>query len=248
MTSTDLTQQYGAPPAAGTSGTIGVPEGYKPPLTEPAGPPPPGRTDYLQTSLGTAASKHVYVDGDEFGPMHEPHAQIIALQDALVKAGLLDPTTYHKGVWDTNSAAAYKIVLANANGYGASAPDMLNAMVANPPARLKAQKAPYELTNPIGIAATVSGGGPHQSNTARELLGKDLPASEVQAFTKWYQDQETLARTAYQSAGSGSPYTSAPPLDAAAAEYIRQHNGPDAIAYGTASRMFDFFDLLKGPV
>jgi len=152
-------------------------------------------------------------------------------------------------VWDANSAQAYKIVLANANTYGAAAPDMLDALVANPPAKTKGQKAPLQLTNPLDIAATVSGGPVGSENIAQKFTGMDLPASETQAFTKWYQDQEASARDAYNKLDltTQTAYTGAPGLDAAAQAYIKQHNLGQVVAYGTAARMMQFFDMLKTP-
>lgn len=251
------------PPGSSTAQPINVPPGYQPPTFEPGGslltgidpaeyasmftgPPAPNHSQI--TSLGGNVSKHTYVEGDQWGPVHEPTAQVLALQQQLIAAGFLDPSTYHKGVWDINSADAYKMVLGIANTYGASAPDMLSSLVANPVAKPKGYKAPLSMTNPADIAAAVSGGGPGQTNAARSLLGQDLPASETQSFVKWYQDQETQARDAYNrlDLNTGTSYTGAPGLDAAAQAYIKQNNLGQAVAYGTASRMLTFFSMLNG--
>ena len=105
------------------------------------------------------------------------------------------------------------------------------------------------MANPADIQTAVTGGGPGQSNTARDLIVQDLPASEANDFTKWYQDQETKARAQYLAAdmaGPGNSYTGQPNINAAAQTYIKEHNLAQTVAYGTAARMLSFFQLLHG--
>ncbi len=196
-----------------------------------------------------------YYTGEEWAPQSLPPADVQNLQTALVQAGVLTATSMRPGVWDSSSATAYKVVLSYANATGESAITALQTMMANPRLQsgaagsTKIPRAPFQLANPADIQAAVAGGGPGQSNTARDLIGQDLPAAEVKDFTNWYQQQEKTARAQYMAAdmaGPGNSYTGAPNVGAAAQQYIKQHNLSQTVAYGTASRMMQFFDLLQG--
>jgi hypothetical protein len=155
----------------------------------------------------------------------------------LIKAGLLGA---HRdtGIWDADSANAYAVVLAQANVYGARDSDMLAFFIKNPVVDPTRQRAPMQMTNPLDIKASYS-------SQAESLTGGVLPEGGGNDFLKWYQDQEAQARVAYNDAGTdGGSYVGAPSTDAAAQEYIKEHNRPDMVAYGTASRMMDFYRLL----
>jgi hypothetical protein len=103
-------------------------------------------------------------------------------------------------------------------------------------------------TNPETIAQNVSQGAPGKENTAQSLIGENLSPAETQDFVAQYQNQEKLARQSLldaQITGNQSPYQ-APDMQTAAADYIKTHELGKQVAYGTASRMLDFFQLLKG--
>lgn len=268
MTATDPNAPINIPPlpvGTGTpSGPIGVGTDFVPPTQPGTGAPTPWGPHTPtgpRTMYGTTPSnlddpslhlvKGVYQDGAQWTPQNAPPADVYSLQQQLVQAGILSQTNMRPGVWDVDSANAYKTVLAFANATGMNATDALKVLISNPQVQAQTQRAPFQLTAPADITAQVSGGGPHQSNTARELLGKDLPASETNDFQKWYQDQEKSARAQYMAAdlaGPGNSYTGAPNLQAGAEQYIKQHNLADTVAYGTASRMLTFFQMLKGVV
>jgi hypothetical protein len=262
-----VTQTFTIPPpppgGGGSSTAIGVPAGYTPPTTTIL---PPGDLSQLQqlrqhdnpndtlgsgpfTLEGTAPSTTTYNEGDQFKPQNLPPSDVYSLQQQLVKAGVLSQTNVRPGIWDTSSADAYKTVLGYANATGMKVSDALKQLVNNPQLQASASRLPFQLTAPADIQAAVQGGGPGQSNTARDLIGHDLSTGETADFLKWYQDQEKTARAQYNSAdlaGPGNSYTGAPNLNAAAQAYIKQHNLGESVAYGTASRMLSFFQLLKG--
>lgn len=243
-------------PTGNTSAEIGAgdlfPQGYVAPLHNStpgdagfAWGPAFGAMDTAPvTGLGTRPNANPYVEGDQFKMMNRPAAEIKEMQHALVSAGLLDGTHVHWGVWDIDSANAWRTVLAQANAYGASGNDMLKALVTNAPASIKGQKAPLQLANPADIENQVSSLG--EGNTATAMLGHNLPAGETAAFVKWYQGQEAAARNAYNNLDltTQTAYTDKPSLDAAAQAYIKAHNLDQVIAYGTASRALEFQNML----
>lgn len=245
-------------PQSGTTGTaIGIPQGYvapthfAPPPAEANWPASSTRDGGLVTPYGTSPHGKTYTEGDQWKPQNFPPHDVYSLQQQLATAGVLSPTNLRPGVWDTSSADAYKTVLGFANATGMSVTDALKVMVNNPQLQAKSQRAPFQMTAPADITAQVSGGGAGKTNVARELVGHDLPASETGDFLKWYQDQEANARKQYMVAdlaGPGNSYTGAPNLQAAAQQYIKDHNLGESVAYGTASRMLSFFQLLKGVV
>lgn len=247
-------------PNLGTVGEIGqtgantgidlFPAGYQPPLHAPQ----PGAGEGFGVlapgvqvnALGQPANPSPYVNGNEWGPVNLPAAEIRQLQQALVQAGLLDPATMHPGVWDAYSANAYKTVLAQANAYGATANEMLDALTANPAAKSKGMRLPKPLTNPLDIEAAVNSNEVGSTNTAQRMTGANLPTGETQDFIKWYQHQEALARNAYNNLDltTQAGYVEAPTLDAAAQAYIKAHNLDQVIAYGTAARQLEFQNML----
>lgn len=204
------------------------------------------------TQYGTAVHPNPYQAGDEQAPGGGDSASILQMQQRLIQAGLLKATDVRPGgLWDAKSANAYKIVLAYANVHAMSATDALAYFQNNPAAQAGYNEpAPTPLTNPLTAESQVRGGGAHQTNTARDLLGKDLSPAEAQDFAAKYQAQEIAARKSFDAANlAGKPTSQAPPnLGAAADDYIKQNHLADSVAYGTASRMYDFFNMLKGPV
>lgn len=237
---------------ATTSTAIGIPAGFEPPVRQVPGAPTPSGQHLIPgpvTPYGTTPHGSTYNEGDQWKPQNLPPADVWALQQQLIEAGVLTRSNVRPGVWDATSANAYKTVLGFANATGMTSSDALRTLVSNPQLQASRDRAPVQMTNPVDIAAAVSGGGPGQSNTARELLGQDLPSGEKDSFVKWYQDQENNARQQYMKAdlGNQATYTGAPNLANAAQEYIKEHNLSQSVAYGTASRMLQFFDLLRTP-
>lgn len=242
------------PTGGNTTTAIGIPQGFEPPTQPGTGAPTPYGTHLPtgpRTPYGTTPHGTTYNEGDQWKPQNLPPSDVYALQQQLVQAGILSQTNMRPGVWDTSSSDAYKTVLGFANATGMGASDALRVLVSNPQVQARSQRAPFQLTAPADITAQVSGGGPGQTNTAQSLLGHDLPASETNDFMKWYQDQEKNARAQYMAAdlaGPGNSYTGAPNLQNAAQQYIKQHNLGEQVAYGTASRMLEFYRMLGGVV
>lgn len=207
----------------------------------------PAERGVTYTQYGTKPTTTMYQAQDILSPGSAPTPDVIDLQNRLIQAGLLDPNKVRAGVWDAASQNAYKVVLAFANQHAMNKVDALNVFLANPINQSANQLAPTRTANTMDIASAVSGPG---SNVATQMLGQNLSAGETKDFTDWYQQQEAQARDSYMQADLTGKGTSpdAPSVTAAAQEYIKQHNLSQSVAYGTASRMFHFYDLLKGVV
>lgn len=235
--------------AAGTTSTGIIGMG---PNQKPVGERPQHTTTggVMVSQFGTSLQASPYKTGDELNPGTGSQDQVLRTQNQLIQAGLLSPTGVRPGFWDAKSAAAYKIVLAYANQHAMTATDAMAQFLDNPANQTQGRQAPFQFTNPMQVAQAVSGGGPGQTNVAQSLTGKNLSPSETKDFTDWYAQQEAKARDDYQQADltAGGTATSAPDVTAAAQQYIKEHNLSDTVAYGTASRMLQFFDLLKGVV
>lgn len=249
----DLLGGITPPPSSGVGAEqpIGVPPTYDPSSHQQLGRPgttdiPYARIGNTPAALNTIKGKQaLYSDSDVYEMAGQPYAKVKAVQDQMVAAGLLDPHSFTPGVWDVDSAKAFTSVLAVANGYGAVWKDTLDALVSQAPDPAATRQGQISATtNPIDIRAAVS--TPNGANVAQQLIGENLPAGETHNFSAWYQDQEAQARDRYNKVDltKGGTYTAAPGIDAAAQEYIKQHNLGQVIAYGTASRMLEFQQML----
>lgn len=112
---------------------IGVPADYTAPRVRtgrysPQGAETAARMDRLPGTIGQQGPR--YFDGDEFTPASLDPASIGEMQRNLARAGLL--TNFRYGVWDGNSAEAYRKLLENANAAGQTAEMMLARMVESP--------------------------------------------------------------------------------------------------------------------
>lgn len=242
----------GPPSSTSDSTYIGVPKDYKPIGLTPA----PDRYVFgmpesalgQHTAYGTSFNPNPYQNGDENLPLATPEV-IPKLQMQLVAAGVLSPRSFNPGVWDASSAAAYRSVMAMANASGADVRDMLAILQNNPQAASASgasSPGPFQLTAPEDVRSDFR-------SQAQQMLGMNLPDNEMKQFENMYQAQEKdaygrLAQAQLTQAAGGNELiagTQAPSTTAAAEEYINTHHLADKIAYGAASRMQDFFGMLK---
>jgi hypothetical protein len=153
----------------------------------------------------------------------------------LIAVGLLNPKTVRLGMWDVTSANAYAKVLGFANSQGLNAQQALQVYQSNP--NLKQQQGPAYVeptfTNPVDVQSNFQ-------NVSQALTGTEMSAD--QGFAQAYHQQE--AATGHTS---GDSYTQAPNVQNAAQQYLIEHNPDDVRAYGVASRMNEFFNMLRTP-
>lgn len=175
-----------------------------------------------------------YMPGDQWKvPLSDPQS-IPQIQQMLVQAGLLSAKQVRIGVWDNASASAYSTVLGFANAYGINATQALNTLINNPKVGKGASTAAQPIisyTNPADVATGFQ-------NVSQNLTGQE---QDPAAFAAQFHSQESAAQ--HQR---GQNYTQAPSITGAATQYIQQHDPSQELAYGTASRMQQFFAMLPG--
>lgn len=179
------------------------------------------------TQFGTTANDSAYTATDAW---NVPFEQGPSIKAGLIQAGLLNPKDFGTGAWDFNSAAAYQKVLEFANTYGLTAQDALSYFEANPQGDTTGAAGPtIAFTNPQDIATSYQ-------NTSQQLTGQEQDPSQFQGY---YHGLE-----AAQAHDTGQNYTQAPSLTGAATQYVQNNMPGQEIAYGVASRMNDFFQMV----
>jgi hypothetical protein len=183
--------------------------------------------------FGTTPNSTQYMPGAQLAPASLPPSDVVDLKQQLYNAGLLTAKTMNNpAVWDADAAAAYSKVLGFANIYGLNATDAINYFTNNPTAS-SATSSVVSQANPIDINA-------NYSKAAQDLTGVGGPAP--QQFIDQYHAQESAAQHS-----RGATYTAPPDLGNAAADYINKQDPVDVTAYGVASKMQTFFDMLGLP-
>jgi len=235
------------PPTAGGGTTkstspLGVPSGYQPP-TYP-GPniiPVPGQTPFdagptTTTVYGSGVNPTLYTETDKWGPAANP-TQVPTIQAELIAAGLLNAKDVRVGVWDAASADAYGKVLSFANTQGMTAVDALTLLTENPPiGKTSGGSGSSGGTQPI-----ISFTNPADVQTEFQNVSQNLTGQEQNpaAFVQQYHADEAAA--GHQR---GQNYTQAPSLTGAATQYVQNNMPGQEAAYGTASRMQQFFSMV----
>lgn len=238
-----------APPTAPDS-TTGIIGGFQPGRVPPRhmggapiGEGHPNPHIWLSPTVGTPINDTAYKSGDEWQPLNDPKS-IIDLQKQLIAAGLINAKDVRPGVWDTKAASAYRTVLAFANASGTYAHAAMQYLVENPSlGDLQGpQKPVHQITNPADAKEAFR-------QAAQKLTGGDLPAGE-QGFADWYASKErqsAAAADAASAANAGGTVAAAPSLGTAAEDFVREHNKEQTLNYGAASRMLQFYDMLRSP-
>ncbi len=243
--------RFGAPPTKVPAGPTDIaggfdPDSYKAPevrglqtsiLRFAPGMVPEGAvgkpTDERLTTFGTPFQDEMYTSDDAWSlPLSVPD-KIPDIQRQLVIAGLLDPKKVRLGLWDQQSASAFTKVLGFANAYGMRAMDALGYYVNNPQPDTSTGRAQRTIafTNPADVEAGFA-------DVSQQMTGQEMPTA---AFAGAYHGLE-----AAQNRDPGSDYTSAPSVQGAARDYLLENNPDDVRAYGVASRMNEFFNMLGG--
>jgi len=253
----DAAAKIAAAGGASTQTPLGVPPGYIPPHGPRAYPALPGATtgwyysaDNMPSATGAASMYHpkLYVDGDQWQPGKLHSDQIMALQDKLIQAGVLDPHNYSRGVWDKASADAYGLVMGIANGGGHFVLDTLAALDKSPIGGkggvAAQQRAPSALTPIADYEAAAA-------SASQDLMGGGLSTAEAQQIGQYGQGLERQALAAEAAATPGSTvghpgtFEQAPAPGTAAREYLLAHNQADIKAYQTAYNAIHFADMLR---
>lgn len=199
----------------------------------------PDGVEHSLTPLYGVRQDELYMPGDEWAPANDPDS-IINIQQQMIQAGLLDPKDVRPGVWDTTCATAYRQVLALANATASTDKTALRWLASHPTLGSQEDQGDgrvYSITNPEDTKAAYA-------NAALSLTGKG--GGEADQFTSAYQQQERDAIAANENAikEGGGTTTSAPSLGTAAETYVKEKDPASVIAYGAASRMMEFYNML----
>lgn len=156
-----------------------------------------------------------YVEGDEWRPRNAPPEAIEKLQRDLILAGLIDPDdTITPGNFDATTRAAYKKLLAEANGMGVADGDALASLLENP--IQQAPKKPAALnqksvSNPADLRTIFK-------KAIRSTLGTSaIPEDELERMIGAYQQKELAAQS-----DTNPMVTQAPAADVFAADEAKR--------------------------
>lgn len=158
-----------------------------------------------------------------------------------------DPSMIQYGRPDAATLQAYGSVLAEGARYQAAGKHIsIDGVIALGGTMNKASGngAPFEKTNPADLTSALK-------SQSQQELGHDPSAGDTAAYQDQYLSQEDAARRTLVADGTANKTegVTMPASPTAGAEaYIDQHNLADKIAYGTAVRQQEFFNMLKSPV
>lgn len=229
------------PPQGDARSAIGVPSDFRvfvPPETTPTGG---GRE--MVTLPGWTVGPGYFV-GDEWRPGGYGPDRIAEMQSQLVDAGLLDPTDYHRGTWDGQSAAAYKEVLAAANSSGRDAVTTLALMRSSYVGKAGPKRAPLVVryTSPDDVRAIVN-------NVAVNRIGRYLTNEEMDpAIGAWHAVQRQFQEQSYAAedpAGPGGAVTQPPDLQTFGDVRVRAEHPDEVFKHTAAERFNSFMGLLS---
>jgi hypothetical protein len=228
---------------------IGVPRGYSTEEPIRAGLGNLGRA-FQRRAMGqdTYARPPKYVDGNQYDPANLPTDDIIALQEKMVAAGLMEKGDYIVGVWDAASTAAYEKLLGEANASGDDERVALDRRIAsfkaNPPPQQKRAPNVIQLTHPEDIRDAL-----HQ--TAMRLYGGDLDEAQTQAFISSYQSMQSQADTAAYNLGDpdgpGGTVVAPPDVGVLAEKAIREAHPEQVFASALGSKFKDMVGIFNNP-
>lgn len=156
-----------------------------------------------------------YRNSDTYAPAQGDPASIEAIQQQMIQAGLLDPSTVHWGLWGASDQTAYLTVLQQSNQYGVSADKMLPYLASHP------NTPTVQLANPIDVNAVAD-------SVIPQVLGRTLTKGEKSKLVDaWHKVQaDTAAATPTGGPGQTSQ-TAAPSLTDFATSYEEEQNPGD---------------------
>lgn len=157
---------------------LGVPAGYT--AQGPLGRPPELANFMGPVAVPTQVQPR-YFEGDDLTPAGQPTESIVALQNSLIKAGLLK-SKYRYGVWDEPSQTAYRQALEFANASGVTDQQAIATYANAPQAGTDTTRAPLvkRTPNPDDLRATFT-------SAARSTLGHGVDDATIQQMVTQFQ-------------------------------------------------------------
>lgn len=199
--------------SGGTSGKLGVPDGYTPPYDRFRTARNPKGHHYLSGRRGKLVDvRSRYDAGDEWAKIAAMAPEhLMSVQQALARIGLLTPGKFQPGATDDKTKNAFKEILQGANANGMLWGDYLDERVAmadstgfaGTAAAQQRQALSIQLSNPDTIKAQA------QTSSSRLLGSSD--SVDPQHMVDEIHNQETLQQTqAYNQTGESGGSTTDP--------------------------------------
>ena len=136
-------------------------------------------------------SEPLYFEGDERKPLYGfSIEQLSTLQNAMYGVGRLSKG-YSPGVVDSKTIAAYKSILATANGYGEDFQTTITRLASGGAAVRGGQLSQYRVSNDADVRAIMN-------KVSQQTLGRKLGEGDLNRLSSLYRD---LERTAGQASG-----------------------------------------------
>jgi len=233
--------------SSGGSKPIGVPEDYS--ITKPRYEDERFIPTHLLNQrgglrqIGSQQVKPIYKDGDELVPARFSPDRIVQLQFLMHGVGLLG--SFRRGVWDAESQAAYKDLLAYANVRGTTSQQALNELteqaqsagtfgiggkgyfdpvtgewVADPSGSGVSQRQPLVIrqSDPLELEKVFD-------DAVIKTLGQGWSRNQIQGMVRAYQQMEAeRQRQAYNTDLTGGTVTDVPSPEAFAQNYAQQQD------------------------
>jgi hypothetical protein len=156
-----------------------------------------------------------YFEGDEWNLAGLPPEEVVVWQRRLVDAGLMEPDSYHPGVWTDIDAGALRIALGAANGSGAAVDDQLDDMASNLPLSVVEARRRKELERqfqaPPYLAPDYTTLAQDVKAAVRQRLRRDPTEQEMAELTAAmsgfyradYEAEVAALRSAFDAEGQG---------------------------------------------
>lgn len=194
------------------------------------------------TYAPTPNYKPNYFEGDEWKPASLPPQQVAQLQDQLILGGYLDPKGIQKGAWDSKTRAAYKSLLEDSNGSGATWDGTLRQRISvgqqYPTATEgEAPRAPLvaRVSNPQDLRSTFR-------SVAKRTMGRGkIDDAMVDRMVAAYQGLEQGSQQQAYNAGESGGTITAPPDAETFAE--GQLQAADPVRY-ESRKVVEKFDVI----
>lgn len=230
--------------------SLGVPGNYSPkPLDFLFNPFKPPTQEQLQQYIAPT----LYRQGDESRPASWGEERIIDLQGQMVDAGILKPSKYQRGVWDSASREAYQELLALANGAGVDVNTALSnyrqmAAKYGKPTESERPNQPFldRRRDPESLRALLGA-------VSGRIMGGALSREEEDQFISTFNSMsEAAQRAEYVATGSGSATDPGPggvitdvDPEAQASKFLRETRPQDVVRHDVVERFNEFQSLLS---
>lgn len=242
-----------------TAGPIGVPDDYVATVPYQLGG---GGVRSANAAEHWAGKTHDvaprYFDGDEYAPGSQSPSEIVELQRAMARIGLLGPNTrFRLGVWDEPTAKAYRSLLAYSNQQGVdfrvammnlistggnyTVDKFGNIMSVEEAEAVDINKLPTKTTDPEELKMVFR-------QAVIDTLGQGWSEDKLQQMAAQYNQMEIKQQRAqYQAEVSGGNVVQVPTPEAFAVNYAEQKDPIGAQTEDFLGQVDQFAQAISSP-